>query len=53
VKLYDLLFNLLLSTSGIILAGINLWNFKKFKNQSIEIEVLKLKLKECERAGTK
>ncbi len=36
-----------------ILAIINVWNYKGYKSLKIENELLKLKLKDCERTGTK
>jgi hypothetical protein len=50
--MYDLAFNLLLSVAGLVLAGINLWNYKKVKRLIIENELLKLKLKNYEQPRT-
>lgn len=50
--IYDILFTSLITVTSFILAMINLWNLKKFKHLTAENELLKFKLKECERART-
>jgi hypothetical protein len=51
VKIYDIVFNIIISIAGILLGGINLWNLGQRKTLIKENELLKLKLKNCERSG--
>jgi len=53
VQLYDLIFNILIVASCFVLAAINLFNLGKVKRLITENELLRLKLKECERTGKK
>lgn len=50
-EISTIIFCLILAV-GVIFAGVNLWNFRKFKELKIENELLKLKLKNCEQRGT-
>lgn len=50
MKIYDLVFNIIISLAGILLGGINLWNMGERETLIKENELLKFKLKDCERS---